>query len=289
MSLSDLLKSYSSLPAAESGQKRSRTAEVEDGVDSTRKRGLEEDISPETIRPTGDLATIGRKHGTDKVTHHGYYRFYPRFIEQYRSFSDEYGMLEIGVENCFSLQTWKDYFPNMFIYGMDINFSQEEPRARVYKVDQSKPDQLHNFIDLDLKHKLCFIIDDGSHIPEHQLLTFDIMFPILLPGGTYIIEDIETSYWSRGGLYGYSTRYGYKHPRSCIEVFKSILDDINREFLNTDARSELDRTVNRWVSAECRQMISTITFAQNCIIITKKTPEESKHFADRRYRFQNHL
>ena len=39
------------------------------------------------------------------------------------------------------------------------------------------------------------IIDDGSHIPQHQVSTFDLLFrQVLLPGGTYIVEDIETRY-----------------------------------------------------------------------------------------------
>jgi len=47
-----------------------------------------------------------------------------------------------------------------------------------------------------IKHPVCFINDDGSHVPEHQLFSFDYLFhELLMPGGTYIIEDVETSYW----------------------------------------------------------------------------------------------
>jgi hypothetical protein len=55
---------------------------------------------------------------------------------------------------------------------------------------------------------------------------------VIVEGGTYIIEDIETSYWTKGGLYGYETRYGYHHQNSLIEVFKDLLDDINRYLSN---------------------------------------------------------
>ena len=65
-----------------------------------------------------------------------------------------------------------------------------------------------------------------------QVSTFDYLFcHLLLPGGTYIIEDVETSYWTQNGLYGYTTRYGYHHERSCVEVFKDLLDDVNGEYL----------------------------------------------------------
>ena len=54
--------------------------------------------------------------------------------------------------------------------------------------------------------KFDVIIDDGSHIPWHQIFTLETMFDTFLKdGGVYIIEDMETSYWDRPGvsLYGY--------------------------------------------------------------------------------------
>eukprot|EP01039_Chlorochromonas_danica_P003809 gene3809-4159_t len=247
------------------------------------------DVSPQEVRLSGEFATIGNQCGTDKITHHGYHRFYPRFIEHYRHLPEGQAMLEIGMENCKSLQLWKSYFTNLFIYGIDINFSLEEERARIFKVDQSKADQLQSLIKNDIKHPLCFIIDDGSHIPEHQVLAFDILFPHLLPGGTYIIEDVETSYWTRGGLYGYTTRYGYKHNRSCIETFKTIVDDINREFLRPDNLRNVDNNLREKISNKTRDLISSVSFAHNAIIVVKKTEEEVALYADRRYRFEQHL
>jgi hypothetical protein len=46
---------------------------------------------------TSDFAMIGESKGTDKITHHGYHRFYPRYLEHYRHIKGG-GMLEIGVE-----------------------------------------------------------------------------------------------------------------------------------------------------------------------------------------------
>ena len=44
--------------------------------------------------------------------------------------------------------------------------------------------------------KFDVIIDDGSHIPWHQIFTLETIFDTFLKdGGVYIIEDIETSYW----------------------------------------------------------------------------------------------
>jgi len=42
--------------------------------------------------------------------------------------------------------------------------------------------------------KLDIIIDDGSHHGEHQLISFNTLFPLLSPGGFYIIEDCLCAY-----------------------------------------------------------------------------------------------
>jgi hypothetical protein len=38
------------------------------------------------------------------------------------------------------------------------------------------------------------VVDDGSHINELTLKSFDILWPKVRSGGLYIIEDLETSY-----------------------------------------------------------------------------------------------
>lgn len=153
-----------------------------------------------------DFAVLGKKHGTDKVTHHGYNRFYPRFIDQYRSLPNA-AMLEIGVDQSHSLNMWLEYFPLAFIYGVDISVSKTGDRFRIFQADQSRLGEMRTIVEKGLQHPLFLIVDDGSHIPEHQVQCFDYLFrTALMPGGCYIVEDIETSYWTRGGLYGYTTR-----------------------------------------------------------------------------------
>jgi hypothetical protein len=218
---------------------------------------------------------IGIDCKSDKFWHHHYYNFYPKFIQHYKTIKN-CAMLEIGVQSKYSLELWLKYFPNAFIYGIDINVSEESERYKIIKADQSDPVQIDNSIRI-MNHPLFLIIDDGSHIPEHQLLTFDKMFHILLPGGTYIIEDIETSYWSKNSLYSYKTQYGFKHPKSIIEIFKLIVDDINTLFLTEENKGIQNDIISSRISNENRKNISTITFTRNTIIITKKTKQEIEH------------
>lgn len=204
------------------------------------------------------IKELGVKYNTDKVTHHKYHEIYDFFLRT--MYMEKGAILEIGIDACSSLNMWLELFPNAFIYGMDIGKEMRGTRHEVIKGDQSNANDL-NLVAKRLEHNnLFFINDDGSHIPEHQLLTFNTLFPLLREGGIYIIEDIETSYWTKNGLYGYATRYGYKHPNSIIEIFKDVIDCINSEF---SGKNDLQRVQHL-------QYISNITFSQNCIIIGKK-------------------
>ena len=42
----------------------------------------------------------------------------------------------------------------------------------------------------DRHNNTDIIIDDGSHIFDHQLLSFNVLFPKLKPRGIYVIEDV---------------------------------------------------------------------------------------------------
>lgn len=213
---------------------------------------------------------IGLKYQTDKITHHKYHEIYDFFLHPL--YNRTGSILEIGILQGKSLNMWLELFPNAYIYGMDIGQTYSGNRHTVIKGDQSKEHDLNLVKDTIKNNNVFFINDDGSHIPEHQLLTFNILFPLLCEGGVYIIEDIETSYWTKGGLYGYQTRYGYKHPDSIIEIFKEVADSVNTEF----AKNISNRVQHH-------DKIGSITFSKNCIIIVKKNAES------RQYRFSYNL
>lgn len=132
------------------------------------------------------------KYRTDKITHHGYERFYDYFL--YPLKNKEFNLLEIGIDQNCSLKMWCDLFSKAKIYGIDIGHGFKHDQGIVFKADQSNKSELKKVVKYIKNSDL--IIDDGSHVPEHQLLTFNYLFLKLLNfGGTYIIEDIETSYW----------------------------------------------------------------------------------------------
>jgi hypothetical protein len=123
------------------------------------------------------------------------------------------------------------------------------------------------------------VVDDGSHIPEHQLVSFDVLFSgLLIPGGIYIFEDMEVSYWRRGEIYGYPASYGREDSRSCINVLKSLADWINRKFLSEADRCCLEGyLLSRGLSRKTCDAVASMEFAENCVILRKRECWEAEY------------
>ena len=227
------------------------------------------------------MKQLGEKAGTAKITQHGFHRFFPLFLDHLRN--KEITMLEIGTEENKSLAMWEEYFPKARIYGIDIGNELKYERGEIFKGDQSDIPFLEESTK-KIGKKLDLIIDDGSHVPEHQILTFNYLFEnVLKEGGIYIIEDIETSYWTKGALYTNIIKKGYKHKQSAIEIFKDLIDKLNDEFVKDE--SVFDESP---VKESNRNEIKLISFQHNSIIILKKS-EEDREFENRDYRFSRFL
>jgi hypothetical protein len=232
------------------------------------------------------FAEAAEASGSDKFHHHGYHRFYPHHLDRFRD--TDGNLVEIGLDEGKSLQLWRAYLPQAFLHGVDVGMELQGDRWIVHRCDQSDPSQLAQ---LTARIGSAFaVIDDGSHIPEHQLLTFNLLFDQLLqPGGVYILEDIEVSYWRRGVLYGYPTRYGLHDSLSLMAVMKLLADWVNREFLSAPDRSVLlGRLEDRGLSRQVCDAVSSIEFAHNCVILRKREPWELV-FDNRAYKFFDYL
>lgn len=245
----------------------------------------------------GDFYKFGLESKTDKITHHYYYKYYPIWLEKYRNIiantnvKNTWAMIEIGIDHYRSLKLWEKYFPNTFIYGLDIGFEDQGKNFKIFKCDQSNLNDLtiiSNKI-IDSNKKIFFIIDDGSHHPDHQILTFNLFFDKLLGyGGCYIIEDIETSYWTKNDIYGYKTEFGLDNSKSFVSITKNFIDDVNGEFLNKTNRQKRNKNLNNIVPEHIRNLILSVSYGQNNIIIIKKSLEDLE-INSRPYRFEENL
>ena len=239
-----------------------------------------------------NIAVHCRNSQSDKFDPHGYYRYYSRYVNQYiplvNKSPNKYAMLEIGIQRGLSVQMWLDVFSHhIFVFGLDDQLGTKGDKYEIFKADQSIKENMmyvYDQIQSSSSRDIFLIVDDGSHHPQHQVDSFDYFFSeLLLPGGTYIIEDIETSYWRHLSQEG-TSNYGYKHPKSAIESFKYLADDINYEFLWDEDREKQDKLLHYVFSEKTRRLVSSVTFGHNCIIIVKKSLEETVVFSDRLYR-----
>ena len=119
-----------------------------------------------------------------------YHRHFARFVGR------EITMVEIGVFCGGSLGMWQSYFgPKCRIIGLDILQhcrTYAGGQVEIMIGDQSDPDFLAQV--RAAAPVVDIVIDDGSHQPEHQIASFEGLFPHLSPGGVYLCEDIYASF-----------------------------------------------------------------------------------------------
>jgi predicted O-methyltransferase YrrM len=148
------------------------------------------------MSPNSTLDAIGLKYGTDKASSaNNYLDFYEFFFAPLRY--TQLTVLEIGVFNGASTKTWEEYFPESKIIGADINPGTkrfEQGRVIIEQLDQSNIEELTRVAS---KHgPFDIIIEDGSHMWEHQITSLRTLFPFLKNDGIYVVEDLHTNYGS---------------------------------------------------------------------------------------------
>ncbi|MBB6474929.1 class I SAM-dependent methyltransferase [Sphaerisporangium rubeum] len=175
-----------------------------------------------------NLDRLATRYGTDKYgTLHWYTPHYARYLAPLRD--RPVRLLEIGVGGYqdpaaggASLRMWQRYFPRGLIYGLDLfgKTGVRGPRIRTLQGDQGDPAALRA---LAAEHgPFDIVIDDGSHLNEHVLLSLRELFPHVRPGGLYVVEDTQTSYWPAFGGGG---------PTTTMEFAKTLIDGLqHREF-----------------------------------------------------------
>ena len=188
---------------------------------------------------------------------------YPEIYETYlgKYQGSDFRMLEIGVYKGGSLDLWRRYFgANATIFGIDINsdcanFANAPNQVRIGS--QADPVFLEKTI--EEMGVPDVILDDGSHVAEHQLASFRYLWPQLKPGGLYIIEDLHTSYWP-GSYQG-----GYRRAGTAIELAKTLVDDMHGWYHRTGSKL-VDRTE-----------VAGIHFHDSIVIIEKGLIKPPRH------------
>ena len=105
---------------------------------------------------------------------------FPELMKKYTN--DKY---ESGA----SLKMWRDYF-GCNVIGLDIKeFNLNESNIQTIIADQSNPESLENAMKQIFPSLPDLIVDDGSHLIDHQIITFKTLWKYC--SDIYIIEDID--------------------------------------------------------------------------------------------------
>jgi hypothetical protein len=176
-------------------------------------------------------------------------------------------LLEIGIGGYDkrlggeSINAWQAYFPFAAIIGCDNRDKSRlvTPRTNIYLLDQSSKVQLGELCKKEAPFDI--IIDDGSHLSAHQIGAFEILYLALKSGGLYIIEDVQTSYWSDGGYDGASIKDA-KFSDTCVGYFLRLAKYINHHELRD--LSGVDADMHKLAKS-----IKQIIFEHNLIIVVK--------------------
>lgn len=134
---------------------------------------------------TWDQLEAAYRHLTDKFSN-GYGPVYQRL---WGTLPRAARVLEVGVAGGGSLRLWQAAFPGGLIVGVDCDSSAGWPDGTVRIVaDQDSP-KLPVLAWEASPGGYDLIIDDASHLGQLSRVTFDLLWPLVVPGGWYVFED----------------------------------------------------------------------------------------------------
>jgi predicted O-methyltransferase YrrM len=209
-----------------------------------------------------DLCRLAERHDTDKGTQ--YTQVYHRWLAHSRE--QRMRMLEIGLYNGGSLRMWRDYLPNTVLHGIDIDartlaYQDEVPNSQVRLVDQGDAAALEAFV-AELGGNYDFILDDGGHTMLQQIVSFEVLWPQLMPGGIYAIEDLGTSYFADYG--GRDLR----EPGTAVDYAKDLVDAVNRTHA-LHPPGTVQRAVSPIALAKLRRDVASVHFHPGIALVVK--------------------
>lgn len=121
---------------------------------------------------------------------HTYLETYDKLFEPFR---DGCTMLEIGLATGDSIRLWDKYFTNSNIVGCDISvvfnavpYTGNGNTLDIIQADATKPEFLERIKD----YEFSLVVDDGSHVTQDMIDTFNLLKGKMKKGGIYILEDI---------------------------------------------------------------------------------------------------
>jgi Methyltransferase domain len=179
--------------------------------------------------------------------------------------------IEIGVASGASVATWKSYFSQANIIGVDNNprcAALADDRVTIEIGSQADPEFLSEVCS---KYPPTIVVDDGTHRADHIMTSFKTIFPLLRPGGLYVIEDIAIHFGPaaadfKGEAKEWTSDYFLRLAKSCLA--RSPQDDDDQDSIRPTLEA-----------------VDSVDFFRSAVTIRKVGPtldiESALRFADR--------
>jgi hypothetical protein len=217
--------------------------------------------------PEKSLSELANEYETDKGTENSknlswgsdypnhvcmhYTKVYEKYMQINRD--KEISMLEIGVcDKRFpfaSIKMWMSYFKNIDFYAVDnfwgsvldkkledIDYLNNQGVNFIY-ADQGSFEDWDNIISLH-KNKFDYIVEDGSHWPNHMMVSLWKSINVLKSGGYYFMEDIQNPLKSRGWFKYDNSLIAeeFLETLSTKNIYSSFLNDVQ----NADVQNNFE-------------------------------------------------
>lgn len=137
---------------------------------------------------------------------------YESFFATHASFRPR-RIFELGIFDGGSAVLWYEIFHPEKLVAIDVADREDSPYFREYvrsrdlaerictywRVNQADKDRLRRIVAEEFDGGPDLVIDDCSHLYAPTLASFEALFPLMSPGGLYVIEDWAWAHWPESG------------------------------------------------------------------------------------------
>jgi cephalosporin hydroxylase len=139
------------------------------------------------IRDTEEIRAYGATFATDKIEDKRYFQTYLKIAAD---LGPRASVCEIGVWQGESLRMWQGLFPLGKVAGIDYQTQDRVwPPGTVQVISTQDNPALPGLLEQAGVLPLGLVVDDASHREPQTSRCFEMLWPLIAPGGYYVIED----------------------------------------------------------------------------------------------------
>jgi hypothetical protein len=133
---------------------------------------------------------------------------YEKFFSRFETFHPR-NIVELGIFDGGSTAFWYELLHPEKLIAIDLLDREDNPYFQQFiekrtlsekihtywKTDQADKPRLWEIVQSEFDGQIDLVLDDCSHLVGPTLASFEALFPLLSPGGFYIVEDWAWGHW----------------------------------------------------------------------------------------------